>query len=55
MSRRWLDKRTGDHLALDSLVDILHQGSGDKTVRIRLPKTGTTQCYFAPRLSKSRP
>jgi hypothetical protein len=56
MSRRWLDKRTGDHLALDSLVDIGYmKAPGDKTVRIRLPKTGTTQCYFAPRLSKSRP
>jgi hydrogenase large subunit len=57
MSPRWLDKRTGDHLALDTgggpiarlwatalagLVDIGYvKAPGDKTVRIRLPKTGT--------------
>ena len=57
MSPRWLDKRTGDHLALDtgggpiarlwatalaSLVDIGYvKAPGDKTVRIRLPKTAT--------------
>ncbi len=43
MSPRWPDKRTGDHLALDGLVDIGYvKAPGDKTVRIRLPKTGTT-------------
>ena len=57
MSPRWLDKRTGDHLALDTgggpiarlwatalagLVDIGYvKAPGDKTVRIRLPKTAT--------------
>ena len=57
MSPRWLDKRTGDHLALDTgggpiarlwstalagLVDLGYvKAPGDKTVRIRLPKTGT--------------
>jgi hydrogenase large subunit len=57
MSPRWLDKRTGDHLALDTgggpiarlwttalagLVDLGYvQAPGDKTVRIRLPKTAT--------------
>jgi hypothetical protein len=39
-SPRWLDKRTGDHLALDGLVDVGYvKAPGDKTVRIRLPKT----------------
>jgi len=57
MSPRWLDKRTGDHLALDTgggpiarlwatalagLVDIGYvKAPGDGTVRIRLPKTMT--------------
>jgi len=57
MSPRWLDKRTGDHLALDTgggpiarlwttalagLVDLGYvKAPGDKTVRIRLPKTAT--------------
>jgi hydrogenase large subunit len=57
MSPRWLNKRTGDHLALDTgggpiarlwatalagLVDIGYvKAPGDKTVRIRLPKTAT--------------
>jgi hydrogenase large subunit len=57
MSPRWLDKRTGNHLALDTgggpiarlwttalagLVDIGYlKAPGDKTVRIRLPKTAT--------------
>jgi hydrogenase large subunit len=57
MSPRWLDKRTGDHLALDTgggpiarlwatalagLVDIGYvKAPGDGTVRIRLPKTAT--------------
>ena len=57
MSPRWLDKRTGDHLALDTgggpiarlwstalagLVDIGYvKAPGDQTVRIRLPKTAT--------------
>jgi hydrogenase large subunit len=57
MSPRWLDKRTDDHLALDTgggpiarlwstalsgLVDIGYvKAPGDGTVRIRLPKTGT--------------
>ena len=57
MSPRWLDKRTGEHLALDTgggpiarlwatalagLVDIGYvKAPGDKSVRIRLPKTAT--------------
>jgi hydrogenase large subunit len=57
MSPRWLDKRTGAHLALDTgggpiarlwttalagLVDLGYvKAPGDKTVRIRLPKTAT--------------
>jgi hydrogenase large subunit len=57
MSPRWLDKRTGEHLALDTgggpiarlwttalagLVDIGYlKAPGDNTVRIRLPKTAT--------------
>jgi hydrogenase large subunit len=57
MSPRWLDKRTGDHLALDTgggplarlwstalsgLVDIGYvKAPGDGTVKIRLPKTAT--------------
>ncbi|HXS68102.1 MAG TPA: nickel-dependent hydrogenase large subunit [Candidatus Polarisedimenticolia bacterium] len=57
MSPRWLDKRTGDHLALDTgggpiarlwttalagLVDLGYvKAPGDKTIRIRLPKTAT--------------
>ncbi len=57
MSPRWLDKRTGDHLALDTgggpiarlwstalsgLVDVGYvKAPGDGTVRIRLPKTLT--------------
>jgi hydrogenase large subunit len=57
MSPRWLDKRTGDHLALDTgggpiarlwttalagLVDVGYvKAPGDNTVRIRLPKTAT--------------
>ncbi|HEY2143413.1 MAG TPA: nickel-dependent hydrogenase large subunit, partial [Candidatus Udaeobacter sp.] len=57
MSPRWLDKRTNDHLALDTgggpiarlwatalagLVDIGYvKAPGDNTVRIRLPKTVT--------------
>jgi len=57
MSPRWLDKRTGDHLALDTgggpiarlwatalagLVDIGYvKAPGDGTIRIRLPKTMT--------------
>jgi hydrogenase large subunit len=57
MSPRWLDSRTGDHLALDTgggpiarlwstalsgLVDIGYvKAPGDGTVRIRLPKTLT--------------
>jgi len=57
MSPRWLDERTGDHLALDTgggpiarlwanalagLVDIGYvKAPGDGTVRIRLPKTMT--------------
>jgi hydrogenase large subunit len=57
MCPRWLDKRTGDHLALDTgggpiarlwstalsgLVDIGYvKAPGDGTVRIRLPKTAT--------------
>jgi hydrogenase large subunit len=57
MSPRWLDKRTNDHLALDTgggpiarlwvtalagLVDINYvKAPGDRTVRIRLPKTAT--------------
>jgi hydrogenase large subunit len=55
MSPRWFDKRTGDHLALDTgggpiarlwttalagLVDVGYvKAPGDGTVRIRLPKT----------------
>jgi hydrogenase large subunit len=57
MCPRWLDNRTGDHLALDTgggpiarlwstalsgLVDIGYvKAPGDGTVRIRLPKTAT--------------
>jgi len=57
MSPRWLDKRTGDHLALDTgggplarlwstalsgLVDIGYvKAPGDGSVSIRLPKTAT--------------
>ena len=57
MSPRWLDKRTGDHLALDTgggplarlwstalsgLVDIGYvKAPGDGSVTIRLPKTAT--------------
>jgi hydrogenase large subunit len=57
MSPRWLDKRTNDHLALDTgggpiarlwatalagLVDTGYvKAPGDRTVRIRLPKTAT--------------
>jgi hydrogenase large subunit len=57
MSPRWLDKRNGDHLALDTgggpiarlwttalagLVDLGYvKAPGDKTVRIHLPKTAT--------------
>src|ERR1700758_5383821 len=57
MSPRWYDQRTGDHLALDTgggpiarlwatalagFVDIGYvKAPGDKTVRIRLPKTAT--------------
>jgi hydrogenase large subunit len=57
MSPRWLDKRTGDHLALDTgggplarlwstalsgLVNVGYvKAPGDKTIRIRLPKTAT--------------
>ena len=57
MSPRWLDKRTGDHLALDTgggpiarlwatalagLVDIGYvKATGDKACKIRLPKTAT--------------
>src|SRR5499427_8935882 len=57
MSPRWFDRRTGDHLALDTgggpiarlwstalsgLVDIGYvRAPGDGTVRIRLPKTMT--------------
>jgi hydrogenase large subunit len=57
MCPRWLDKRTGDHLALDTgggpiarlwstalsgLVDIGYvKAPGDGTVHIRLPKTAT--------------
>src|SRR5437764_13380918 len=57
MSPRWLDKRTGNHLALDTgggtiarlwttalagLVDVGYvKAPGDGTVRIRLPKTAT--------------
>jgi hydrogenase large subunit len=57
MSPRWFDKRTGDHLALDTgggplarlwttalagLVDIGYIKSTGSSVKIYLPKTGTT-------------
>jgi hydrogenase large subunit len=56
MSPRWLDKRTGDHLALDTgggplarlwatalanIVDIGYVQSTGRSVKIRLPKTAT--------------
>ena len=69
MSPRWLDKRTGAHLALDTgggpiarlwttalagLVDIGYlKAPGDKTVRIRLPKTATKpEAEFVWRIPK---
>jgi hydrogenase large subunit len=69
MSPRWLDKRTGAHLALDTgggpiarlwttalagLVDLGYvKAPGDKTVRIRLPKTATKpEAEFVWRIPK---
>src|SRR5689334_10869379 len=69
MSPRWLDKRTGAHLALDTgggpiarlwttalagLVDVGYvKAPGDKTVRIRLPKTATKpEAEFVWRIPK---
>jgi hydrogenase large subunit len=69
MSPRWLDKRTGAHLALDTgggpiarlwttalagLVDLGYvKAPGDKTIRIRLPKTATKpEAEFVWRIPK---